>query len=166
MSHRNEVPLPPAPPLGGCLGFGSRSSPLAAATHNNFSFNFSILSVIYTCHATATELCPDPANPRLPSGPRCCRFGFVAFGFVVASLLSDALLLALLFLPSRLIIPFSARGVTDLSYAVSQSVDLSLPIRSDASSKNNLSFRLRRSDFGRQDTINFIVVINPRTFLD
>lgn len=28
---------------------------LPAATHNNFSFNFSILSVIYTCHATAWQ---------------------------------------------------------------------------------------------------------------
>lgn len=33
-----------------------------AATHNNFSFNFSILSVIYTCHAM-TELGPVPGLP-------------------------------------------------------------------------------------------------------
>lgn len=35
-----------------------------AATHNNFSFNFSILSVIYTCHAM-TELGPVPWHPHL-----------------------------------------------------------------------------------------------------
>jgi len=41
---------------------------LPAATHNNFSFNFSILSVIYTCHAMAVKLCPDPRCRDSPSG--------------------------------------------------------------------------------------------------
>lgn len=113
MSHRAGYPAPDSCRLLWLPPASLSHFPTTPATHNNFSFNFSILSVIYTCHAMASEALSRSPMPRFPFGP--LRFAcFLPFGFFFICQLVGRSPLFLL-LPSLLIIPCVFRGVPDPS---------------------------------------------------
>lgn len=80
MSHRAGYPAPDSCRLLWLPPASLSHFTTTPATHYNFSFNFSILSVIYTCHAMASEALSRSPMPRFPFGP--LRFAcFLPFGF-------------------------------------------------------------------------------------